>query len=630
MMPHTLGLAALLLATATVMAAEGGSSNRRSVCAAWEEPVAVSVVVEPSQQSQDSGVRTGAFFVPEYRLTSPSFGSLRDPDNEWVETTLASMTLDDKLGQMIMPSYSSSTADTLVATQRVGGFIFLGNNNTASALLEATNHLQSVTSVPLLFAIDCEAGLGARVVDATRFPLNMSAGAAQALQLTELQGKVTARECRAVGIHIGFGPVLDVNTEPVNPIIGVRAYADNPELVTKLAEAYVRGANSEGLLCTFKHFPGHGATTGDSHNSLPVVDISRDVLEAVHVAPYRNLLGRGIGDLVMSAHVWYTCLDPGTTAWPATLSSNALTGILRTELQYDGAVISDSFGMAGLLAAASTYDAARLGVQAGLDIILMPANVNDALNGLRDAVQSGAISMERINNSVRRILRLKSRVGLPERTTVSAALMSATVGHQDHRRIAEALARRAIAAANVNANEFPTTSSERVLCLSLDASSSIFYLYGGSYFLDEFARYHSNVTTQTVTTNVTSSQRAQIVAQSAGYDRIIVVSRDWKPSISSNQQLLVQALIDTGKPLAYCSFGSPYQISLFANLNNFYCGFSSHYEIQRQMALVLVGNASLAGNWPVNMPGGLHVPPDRTQLPTLSSSVENWEKYSVP
>lgn len=566
--------------------------------------------------------------LPLYPLRSPSFGALQSPDGSWIEQTLASMTLDEKLGQMIMPAYSASTADSLVTSQRVGGFIFLGNNNTASALLAATNHLQSITSVPLMFAIDCEAGLGARVVDATRFPLNMSSGASQARELVTLQGRVTARECRAVGIHIGFGPVLDVNTEPVNPIIGVRSYGDDPGLVVRMAQSYVEGAHSEGLLCTFKHFPGHGATTGDSHSSLPVVDIPCSELESMHVAPYRELLGRGLGDLVMSAHVWYTCLDPGSTAWPATLSSNALTGILRTELQYDGAVISDSFGMAGLLAAASTYDAARIGVQAGLDIILMPNNVTDALNGLRDAVNSGSISIQRINQAVRRILRLKSRVGLPQAAFVDPQLAASVIGHPDHRAIAEGIARRSVAGARLQSQDFPVTTSQRVLCLALDASSSIFYLYGSSYFTDELARLHDNLTTLTVATNVSSTQRGQIVAQAANYDRIIVLSRDWKPTISSNQQLLVQALIDLGKPLAYLSAGSPYQINLFSNCQNYYCGFSSHYEIQRQLARVIAGRAPLTGNWPVQMTDGIRVPPDRGTTPTLSR-VATWQNYEA-
>ncbi len=588
------------------------------------------LVLPPAAGERTTGEAApeGQGLLPSFPLDSPSFGPLQPPDENWVEATLARMTLDDKLGQMIMPSYSSSSADALVTNQRVGGFIFLGNNNTASALLAATTHLQQITSVPLLFAIDCEAGLGARVVDATRFPLNMSSGAAQSVELVTLQGRVTARECRAVGIHIGFGPVLDVNTEPVNPIIGVRAYGDHPKIVTALAAAYVEGARAEGLLCTFKHFPGHGATTGDSHSSLPVVDISCDELRAVHVAPYRELLGRGLGDLVMSAHVWYTCLDPGTTAWPATLSTNALTGMLRNELGYDGAVISDSYGMAGLLAAASTYDAARLGVQAGLDIILMPTSVTDALNGLRDAVNSGTIPMARIDQSVRRILRLKSRIGLPATAIVDPTVMQATVGHPHHRAVAEALGRRAVAWARPNPAEFPTTSSRRILCLSLDASSSIFYLYSGNYFLDEFVRFHENATTRTVATNITASQRNQILSLVAQHDGVVVVSRDWKPTIATNQQLLVQALIDTGKPVAYCSLGSPYHVAMFSGLRNYFCGFSSHYAVQQAMAAVVAGQGTVRGNWPVAMPDGVLVPPLRDFTPTNSSSVSEWAAHS--
>ena len=142
-----------------------------------------------------------------------------------------------------------------------------------------------------------------------------------------------------------------------------------------MAQAHVQGANAEGLLCTFKHFPGHGATTGDSHSSLPIVDIPLAELQAKHVAPYATLIGAGMGDLVMSAHVWYPCLDPGVTAWPATLSTPALTDILRTQLGFTGVAISDSYGMSGLRLAAADSDSPRIGVQAGLDIILMPPDV---------------------------------------------------------------------------------------------------------------------------------------------------------------------------------------------------------------------------------------------------------------
>lgn len=623
-MRTTILIAALLVALELAAAA---SSQSEVLCSSLlptgEETTAPFLSVFPDQQAASSEAR---MLLPPYPLRSPAGRPLREPDENWVEATLARMTLDDKLGQMIMPSYSASTADSMVTTYRVGGFIFLGNSNIASDLHAATTHLQGITSVPLIFAIDCEAGLGARVTNATRMPLNMAVGASQRKDLARLAGRITARECRSIGIHIGFGPVLDVNTEPVNPIIGVRSYGDSPQLVAKMAEAYVEGARSEGLLCTFKHFPGHGATTGDSHNSLPVVSIPCDELEANHVFPYRELLGRGLGDLVMSAHVWYECLDPGSTAWPATLSANALTGILRTELGYQGAVISDSFGMAGLLQAANTYDAARIGVQAGLDIILMPTSVSDAIAGLRDAVQGGQIPQARIDQAVRRILRLKSRVGMPEETTVPASRMTATIGHPDHLAIAAALARSAICTARVQPGEFPIQPQHKVLCLSLDASSSIFYLYSGSFFMNAFAELHANVTTQTVSTSISASQRAAIVSNSANFDRIVVISRDWKPTISSAQVALVQALLDAGRCVAYCSFGSPYHINQWPNLRNFYSGFSSHYETQREMARVLLGLSQPQGTWPVVQPDGLPPAPWREQIPT-ASSVTEWDAY---
>jgi beta-N-acetylhexosaminidase len=370
--------------------------------------------------------------------------ALREPDTVWIESTLAGMTLDEKIGQMIMPGYSAGSADGLVTNWHVGGFIFQGNGNNGPSVLAATNHLQSIADTPLIFSTDCEAGLGARFLDATRFPLNMGSAAAYDLDLVQQQGRVTARECRAIGIQIGFGPVLDVNTEPVNPIIGTRSYSDNPSSVTALARAYVQGANAEGLLCTYKHFPGHGAAAFDSHLGLPTINISTAELQAKHVSPYAQLISEGTGDIVMTAHVWYPALDPGPTPWPATISNNALTGILRNQLAYQGCVISDSFAMGGLVQAAPTYDAVKYGVLAGLDIILTPASVADAFNGIKDRVLSNEIPESRIDAAVRRILALKSRAGMPE-TTVLPVEGLATVGHPANIAVAEQIAHKAIA-----------------------------------------------------------------------------------------------------------------------------------------------------------------------------------------
>lgn len=526
---------------------------------------------------------------------------LREPDTAWIESTLASMTLDEKVGQMIMPGYSPSTADGMVNDWHVGGFIFQGNNNTAMPVMNATNYLQGITNVPLIFSTDCEAGLGARFTDATRFPLNMGSAAAYDLDLVRQQGRVTARECRAIGIQIGFGPVLDVNTEPVNPIIGIRSYSDNPTSVSELARAYVEGAHAEGLLCTFKHFPGHGGAAGDSHLGLPTINISAADIQADHVSPYATLISEGWGDLVMTAHVWYPALDPGTTPWPATLSNVALTDILRNQLSYDGCVISDSFAMGGLVDAAPTYDAVKYAVLAGVDIILTPAGVEEAFNGIKDrVVTTQEIPESRIDAAVRRILALKSRVGMPESVTVPTTGLS-TVGHPDNSAIGEAIGRKTICA-ETEQGFLPVTSSESLGLFVFESYSTVFYSYPPTVFTGEMVAAHSNTQVISVSSFMLPGYAESLITQAENFDKVLFVSMDWHPKLNYQSQInLVNEMIDRDLPVGYISFGSPYQWDQFADLENFLCGFSSHYATQQQMAQVITGDADASQNWPVNL-----------------------------
>ncbi|MGI8905838.1 MAG: glycoside hydrolase family 3 protein [Candidatus Sumerlaeaceae bacterium] len=536
--------------------------------------------------------------------------ALRAPNYAWVASTRAQMTLDEKIGQMLMPGYSSGSANGNVSTYKVGGFIFQGNGNTASAILAATNSLQGITSVPLMFSVDCEAGLGARVVDATRFPLNMGCAAAHNTALAQQQGGVTARECRSVGIQIGFGPVLDVNTEPINPIIGIRSYGDKPSLVSQMAGAYVAGANAEGLLVTYKHFPGHGATIGDSHNQFQVVDIPNSELQSVHVAPYATLIGQGTGDLVMSAHVWYPQLDPlnaNGDALPATLSINAIKGILHDQLQFKGTMISDSFAMAGLMEITNTYDGVTSGVLSGLDIILTPNSMANAFNGLKDAVIANKIPLSRIDDAVSRILVLKSRAGMPETTTVSATAMPTIMGHADNMAVATDIGKRAIVKARVQSVDVPLTSSQSVLIFNLASrTGGIFYTgsYGSSYFNSALQSYIPGAVTQIVSNGTLSTTTINnFVTQAQGYNRVVVTSHEWTPANTASQITLVSQLLQNNIRFIYCDFGSPYQISQWSNLKNFFCGFSTLPATQQEMARVLVGLSSTQGDWPVTIAG---------------------------
>ena len=523
--------------------------------------------------------------------------ALREPDEQWVADTLDSMTLDEKIGQMIMPVHSGSASSQL-STYDVGGFVFLASDS--ASVLSATNSLQAAADTPLLFSIDCEAGAGARVSDATAFPMNMGLAATRETNLARQQGIATARECRALGVQIAFGPVLDVNTEPINPIIGIRSYGDDPGIITDMARAYVEGARSAGLAVTFKHFPGHGATEGDSHDGLPVVNIPCDELQDVHVEPYRQLISEGVGDLVMTAHVWYPCLDPGTDAWPATLSEAALKDILRDDLGFDGVLITDAMNMAGVQIAASNSDAARHAVQAGVDILLMPPSVSDAVQGIQDAITNGQLTEARIDESVRRILRLKSMVGLPEDAQVDPGDRTQTLQHPDHLALAGEIGGRTIESARVDDTVVPIAPDDSVLVIPMDSNTSIFYLFDDSYFTNALSGLRTT-TVEPVGTSFSSSRRNQLVNMAGQHDVTVVASYRWKPDEYSSQKALVEDLQQAGVPLVYANFGSPYHLNEYENLENYFCAFSSHYDSQEEMARVLAGDSPARGIWPVKL-----------------------------
>lgn len=545
--------------------------------------------------------------TPRSTPPPPSHAPLRPPDLNWVNTTLAAMTLDQKIGQMIMPGFSTiATAKTAITDQYVTGFLFTGNGNTAADLRSKTNELQQFSSFPLLFSIDCEAGLGARTTDATRFPLNMGAASAGDLSLVRQQGRITARECRAVGIQLGFGPCVDVNTEPINPIIGIRAYSDNPAIVSEYAEEYVRGATEEGLLTSLKHFPGHGAADGDTHSQFVSIDLSLANLRANHIAPYTDLTSLGLGDSVMSAHIVYPQID--NSGLPATLSSQLMTTELRTNIGFTGVALSDSYGMTALINAAggNVKLAAQKGIQAGLDMILSPTSTANAFDGIKEAVTNNLITEQRISDSVRRILIMKSRAGMPEITTVPDTASGEIVLHPNHVETAEIMARK-VPAGRVQTGVLPLNPNNKIAVFAFTSGTSIFYNYSMNSFKNRFqtnfpqptAAYYDNVSY-----NMSSTEAAVYALQELNTSQVIIATNEWKPVPASNQQgpkRLIQEfqIQNPNVKIILISFGSPYQINSYPTVKNFICGFGRHYATMEATADILKGTQTLQTDFPV-------------------------------
>jgi beta-glucosidase-like glycosyl hydrolase len=535
-----------------------------------------------------------------------TWASLREPDMNWVEDAISSMTLDEKIGQMLMPGsviLSVSSDKSNIDNYKVGGFAFTGNNRLASDLITRTNDLQAYSKWPLLFSIDAEAGLGARVQDATIFPLLMAFGAGDDPTLTEACGGITARETRSLGIQIAFGPVVDVNTEPGNPIISTRAYSDDPSRVTRLAKGFITGARREGLLCTFKHYPGHGDTSGDSHTSLPLVDAPLSILQNIHIKPYHDLVGTGDIDLVMTAHVWYSAVNP--TQWPATLSYYFLTEVLRDEIGFTGLVISDAYGMAGLAdAVPNEQERAVVGVEAGLDIILMPPTVSSAFNGIKNAVTGGRIPVSRINESVRRILIAKSRVGLPENKLVNPSLYPTILRHPAHLTTVREVCEKGFTCCK---NDLPSTpplaTDEDVLVLTLKSSKTIFYLMPSTYFTTPLSTAITGAVLREVPTSFGTTEHNSILSQAGGMDKVVVAGYDWYKIMSNDQVDLINDLAALEVPVIYVAFGAPYHYLQIPEVDAFYCGYSSVDAMQEVAVEALLGERDIEGALPVYIVG---------------------------
>jgi beta-N-acetylhexosaminidase len=374
-----------------------------------------------------------------------------------VDRLLDSLPLRDRIAQLVVPwiagGYTAfddaaySRAVRWVDSLHVGGVIIsIGSPLDVAARL---NHLQARSSLPLLVASDLESGTTFRLVGGTPFPPNMGVGASgRELDAYEV-GRVTALEGRAVGIHLTFAPVADVNNNPANPIINTRSFGEDPHAVARLVAAAIRGIQEHGMLATAKHFPGHGDTGTDSHIALPVITATWPRFDTLELVPFRAAIAAGV-TAVMSAHIALPGLDSGRTR-PGTVEPAILTGVLRDSLGFRGLTVTDALNMGALVNSFGPAEAPVLAFEAGADMLLQPADPAVTIDAMERAVRSGRITEERLNRSVRRILDLKQQLGLFTRRMVPLDSVPDVVGRADFLRSAREVAARSIVLARDSA-----------------------------------------------------------------------------------------------------------------------------------------------------------------------------------
>ncbi|KAB2924740.1 MAG: serine hydrolase [Bacteroidetes bacterium] len=390
-----------------------------------------------------TGVRTEPAAVTEPPPSAPAPLS-------WTDSVLASMSVEEKVGQLFvvwttshyMPGDSRRWNELMryAAERKVGGFYF-----SLGGIYEFpvhANKLQAAAKTPLLITVDFEWGAGMRIGQGTTFPRAMALGATRDTALAYRMGLAVAAEARALGVHQNYSPVADVNNNPKNPVINTRSFGEDPLLVSAMARAFLRGEQEGGLIATVKHFPGHGDTDIDTHLDLPSVHYDRARLDSVELLPFRDAIRAGVMS-VMSAHIHADAFESSDSV-PATVSSAVLTTLLRGELGFGGLVVTDALAMQGITKLFTPGEAAKRAFLAGADVLLMSPDTDEAIDSLVAAVRRGAVTMERLDRSVRRILEHKRWAGLDRKRTVEIDSVQWAVGTEAPKSLAREIARRSV------------------------------------------------------------------------------------------------------------------------------------------------------------------------------------------
>ncbi|PFG48785.1 beta-N-acetylhexosaminidase [Amycolatopsis sulphurea] len=540
---------------------------------------------------------------------------------------LRGMSLEEKVGQLFVTWVNGKTAeqadpknqadfgvDTAAEAVRryhLGGVIYFNNDSRDNfddpgQVARLSNGLQAAAlgsgaRIPLQIGTDQEGGTVTRMgAPATEFPNSMAVAAGRDVSAGMQVGAVLGRELRAVGINQDYAPDADVNSNPANPVIGVRSFSGQPGLAGEFVSAEVRGYQegpaAKAVSATAKHFPGHGDAATDSHTGLPRIDRSEEQWRAIDVPPFKAAIAAGV-DSIMSAHIQFPSLDP--SGEPATLSKPIITGKLRGELGYDGVVITDSLEMQGVRELHSDAEIPVLALKAGVDQLLMPANLRLAIDSVLSAVKSGNLPMQRIDQSVLRVLKLKLKRGILTAPFTDPAQVGRSVGTPEHLAIARRIADRSITA---------VANDARVLPLKEKPATALVAGWGvaSTQTLAERLSAHGTKATALQTGQTPSDE---MIAQAAGAakntDLVVVLTNNLGGFPRQNK--LLQALMDTGKPVIAVAAQIPYDAGYDNPVPTWLATYGYFTPSLEALAKAVLGKTKPSGKLPVDVPAGADV-----------------------
>jgi len=381
----------------------------------------------------------------------------------WVDNILKSMTVDQKIGQLFMvPAFSNKDKkhtdyiEEIINKYEIGGLIFM--QGTAEGHATLINKYQSLSKIPLLISLDGEWGLDMRIKKTIAYPFNMALGAIRNNDLLEEYGESLGRQVKRLGIHVNFAPVVDVNTNPLNPVIGNRSFGEDKYNVTEKAIAFTKGLQSQNIIACAKHFPGHGDTSQDSHKTLPTVDLSLERMDSVELYPYKKLFEKGIAS-VITAHLSVPSLEPNISL-PSSVSYNIVTGLLKEKMQFNGLIFTDALNMKGATDFVKPGEIDLNAFMAGNDILLFPESVSAGIAEIKKAIENKQISIERLDHSVKKILKAKYWVGLNNYKPVDLSNLSKDLNSTENKVLNHKLVENSITLVKNSENCLPIIELE--------------------------------------------------------------------------------------------------------------------------------------------------------------------------
>ncbi len=536
----------------------------------------------------------------------------------WVENKLEQMTLEEKIGQLFMVAAYSNEGEEhkkeitdIIKKYNIGGLIFFKGN--AEEQVRLTNHFQLMSKIPLLIAIDGEWGLSMRLKDTPKFPRQLTLGAIQNDQLIFEMGKEIARECKRIGVHLNLAPVVDVNNNPNNPVINDRSFGEDKENVARKAVAYMQGMEMNGVLACAKHFPGHGDTDKDSHHTLPVIRHSEERLKSLELYPFQEMIKHDVSS-IMTAHLAIPALDDtpikepfteATPTMPASLSKKITNYLLRSEMGYDGLIITDALNMKGVSGHFAPGEVDLKALLAGNDILLFPEDLGKALELISQAVKNGEILEDDLDQKVRKILKAKFRVGLEKFNPISTTNLLGDLNTTQVTLLKRKLISNALTVARNDKEVLPIVGLEQQQLASVALGSKTETIFQNT--LDKYAKVqHFSIDKEAAHIDY-NKLYDKVKYYSTVFVGVHNMSRYASKNHGMSQQMIEFIYKLQGETnVVLVLFGTPYALDKFPNVETAVVSYADEPMYQDLTAQMLFGAIPAKGKLPVGVPGSVY------------------------